>query len=103
MPRVCDNVVIRDDAGNPIGVARVTRHARSCSACGRGVSAAQCDYPLSGKRRGATCSKHLCARCAVRVKPEHQEQIRAAGVVLSSPDSTELCPPHARHLGIGGR
>jgi hypothetical protein len=38
-----------------------------------------CDYPLRGKRAGATCDRKLCERCAVHAGPD-----------------LDYCPPHAR-------
>lgn len=44
-----------------------TRGQRTSSRCQTvgcsGVTVALCDYPLSGKRAGDTCSRRLCASC----------------------------------------
>lgn len=102
MPRVCERITLHDDAGNVVGSAHITRDVRysSCVSCGGRAGAAQCDFPLTGKRKGATCSKHLCARCSVRLTPAEIEKVRAAGVALASPDETDLCPAHARLVGV---
>ena len=102
MPRACKTVLIgHDPVGNPL-YARVTVQVGRCKYCGR-PEAKLCDFPVSNpKRKSKTCDAKLCVVCAVKVKPEHADKLKAAGVVLASPDSTELCPPHARLLGIGG-
>jgi hypothetical protein len=39
-----------------------------------------CDFPLRGKKAGATCSKATCGRCVTAIGPNR-----------------DLCPPHARY------
>lgn len=50
-----------------------------CFGCGAAAPGFQCDWKLRGKRKDATCLKHLCASCARQVGPDKH-----------------LCPPHAR-------
>ena len=52
-----------------------TRTPRPRCACGEPATI-QCDEP-TGRRKG-TCSRHLCAACAVEIEPE-----------------VHLCPAHA--------
>ncbi len=54
--------------------------ARDCAFCG--VNARDyklCDFPLRGKRAGATCSKPMCGKCATSIG-----------------DNRDLCPPHVK-------
>lgn len=76
------STTIRDKDGNPIGIAcgrgrRPGTHQCS-NKCGR-VATRQCDWALTGKKKGKTCDRWLCATCATRIGP-----------------NTDLCPPHAR-------
>lgn len=50
----------------------------SCSSCGA-ASSYQCDWKLHGKKKGKTCDRHLCERCATVVG-----------------ENKHLCPPHTR-------
>jgi len=40
-----------------------------CKECG-GRAIKLCDYPLAGRKAGATCDAKLCGRCAVNVGPD---------------------------------
>ena len=55
------------------------RKAAPCEFCRERPHTLLCDYPLAGKRKGATCSKRMCQRCAT-----------------SNALAGDLCPPHAR-------
>lgn len=59
-----------------------SRCASGCAGAGRVV--ALCDYPLSGKRAGTTCSRPLCAAC--------RRAVVDAGV--HAKDGVDLCPAH---------
>lgn len=50
-----------------------------CSSCGASSSPYQCDWKLHGKKKGKTCDRHLCERCATAVG-----------------ENKHLCPPHLR-------
>jgi hypothetical protein len=59
----------------------------SCSVPGCGApSEFQCDFPLSGKKRGRTCSKHLCA----------QHRVRQPTIVPLGGETIDYCPAHDR-------
>lgn len=58
------------------------RRRPSCSVTGCSRSAThQCDYPLTGRASGRTCSRHLCGKHAMR----HS---------TGKPVSLDLCPTH---------
>ena len=53
---------------------------KSLGACSCGARAEYlCDYPLKGSKRGQTCDRPLCRRCAKLIKHD-----------------THYCPVHAR-------
>lgn len=54
--------------------------ARDCAFCGTSTRDYKlCDFPLRGKRAGATCSKPMCGKCATSIG-----------------ENRDLCPPHVR-------
>lgn len=55
--------------------------------CGSGKPADRlCDWPLTGRKAGATCNRRCCDACALRVSDEGE--------------GIDYCPPHARmHAG----
>lgn len=54
--------------------------ARDCAFCGVATKDYKlCDFPLRGKRAGATCSKPMCAKCATSIG-----------------ENRDLCPPHVK-------
>lgn len=56
------------------------RRARACSSCGTSTKDYHlCDFPLRGKRAGATCSKPVCTTCTTPIG-----------------ENRDLCPPHMR-------
>ena len=61
------------------------KSSKPCVNCGKHGSKL-CDYPLTGAKKGSTCDRSLCERCAV-----HQE-----------PD-LDFCPTHARMLTADGK
>lgn len=71
----CEKIAI--DGGVVILCSRGHRIKR-CSACGSGEATRLCDFPLSGRKAGKTCSAGLCDRCTARS------------------GDTDLCPAHAR-------
>jgi hypothetical protein len=58
------------------------RQRALCEVCRTKPHEVLCDYPLRGKKAGATCSKKLCRGCANSVGA-----------------NKDLCPPHAK-LGL---
>lgn len=54
------------------------RKACATPGCG-GRVVALCDYPIKGKKPGATCSAAMCERCRASVGPDR-----------------DFCPPHKR-------
>ncbi len=73
------------DLGNgdfAVTCSRGQRQRAPCDVCKERPHTKLCDYPLSGKKAGATCSRKLCDRCA-----------KQAGL------NVDLCPPHAK-LGL---
>lgn len=52
---------------------------KRCAFCGQQTGVKLCDFPHRGKKRGSTCDKALCARCATEVIPNR-----------------DLCPAHAQ-------
>lgn len=91
------------------------RRPPKCSECKAAPSTKQCDYPLRGKVAGRTCSRHLCARCAVtagQVKrieavtaAELQDPMVATAVRSGAmparelvDDTVDYCPAHARKI-----
>jgi hypothetical protein len=61
---------------------------RSCASCGL-PSTKLCDYPLRGRRAGATCSRPQCDACAVTVGKG------------PSGDSVDYCRAHAEIFAHG--
>lgn len=54
--------------------------ARDCAFCGTSTRDYKlCDFPLRGKRAGATCSKPMCTKCSTSIG-----------------ENRDLCPPHMR-------
>lgn len=70
-----------EGGGVAIVCSRGTSRARACAFCGTSTrDYLLCDFPLRGKKAGATCSKPACKRCATSIGPDK-----------------DLCPPHARY------
>jgi len=71
----------RTDLGNGGFVVTCTRGRRrrpACDVCGVHEHTLLCDFALRGAKAGKTCSRRLCAKCAVRV------------------GELDLCPAHAK-------
>lgn len=67
--------------GIAIVCSRGSNRARACAFCGASVRQyVLCDFPLRGKKAGATCSKPACTKCATSIGADK-----------------DLCPPHARY------
>lgn len=64
--------------GYAIVCSRGRKPRAKCSACNVRVHELLCDFPLSGKKAGKTCSRKLCSACAVKV------------------GELDYCPPHAK-------
>ena len=65
------------------GAAIVCSHVarpKPCAICGQ-RSSKLCDFPLTGRLAGQTCSRPLCVACAVHQKPD-----------------LDFCPVHAKML-----
>ena len=56
---------------------------RNCKFCSR-YADFLCDFPLTGKKVGQTCSAPMCARCAT-------------WVVGTKGEDQRYCPPHERY------
>lgn len=71
--------VIRGPDGKLVAVLCGVRRSRhKCRSCGQ-TSMYQCDWKLSGPKKGKTCDAHICGSCAREVGPDKH-----------------LCPPHQR-------
>jgi hypothetical protein len=82
---------LRDERGNVLGIV-CSRGRRSprCSVTGcTSPSERQCDWPLRGKRKGATCSRHLCAKHTTERPDGFGETYDLTG------ETIDLCPAHA--------
>lgn len=66
------------DDGTVAIVCHRREPARPCAFCGA-PTRTLCDFPLRGKRAGATCNKRVCEKCATVIGKDR-----------------DLCPPHAR-------
>lgn len=67
--------------GIAIVCSRGQSRGRDCAFCGTfSKSYVLCDFPLRGKKAGATCSKPACEKCATSVG-----------------ENRDFCPPHARY------
>lgn len=73
------------DLGNGMVAHVCSRGVRTkaCSSCGAPRAPFLCDWPLAGKRAGATCSRALCARCR-NVQP----------AVDGQAEPLDYCGPH---------
>jgi hypothetical protein len=64
----------------PGGVAIVCSRGQRRSTCQTtgctGTTVALCDFPLSGRKKGATCSRRMCARCRVSQPGEDVDYCR---------------------------
>jgi hypothetical protein len=103
----CDRLDLEDGTSAWICTSGRAR-PKPCSSCGAPAHY-QCDFPLAGKRAGATCDRFLCERCRrpqgtrpipndptvfaqAGVLPEH-----AARVAAKSPralETIDYCPAH---------
>ena len=56
---------------------------KRCVYCGR-PSTKLCDYPLEGQKKGKTCDRPMCDKCATHVEPDtdycwpHAQKVKAA-------------------------
>lgn len=67
--------------------SRDRRRRSPCVECRARAHTKLCDYPLAGRKRGRTCDRPLCARCAI-VVGRHDDG-----------DSVDYCHAHALHTG----
>lgn len=74
--------------GSLVIICTREQRAKPCKSCGR-PSTKLCDYPLQGRKAGATCSVPMCDRCATTVGS-------AGG------DTVDYCRVHAE-MKRGGR
>lgn len=59
------------DLGNGIrGIVCSRGRRKRCSECGRLGAGYLCDWKLRGKKKGKTCDRPLCDRCATEVAPD---------------------------------
>ena len=73
----CDHVQL-PDGGFAIICTRGRRAPAPCSRCKARPHEVLCDWPLTGRAAGKTCSAKLCRACAV------------------SAGDRDYCPPHAK-------
>lgn len=87
----CDPLVVDRRV---VGFVCTSGRMRRCG-CGE-RERSQCDYPLAGKRAGATCSRSLCPRCgtewttAAPVQPEPAYRQKWGRLDLCSVHATEV-------------
>jgi len=99
---------------------------KRCAVCTKRDATKLCDFPLRGRKAGATCDRALCDACAVEIArvdarvehgggdpellgsltPKGRErlvaQLREIEVVNAKPDTVDFCPAHARAANDGG-
>lgn len=99
---------------------------KKCSICKSRKATKFCDFPLNGKLKGKTCSKPLCDKCKITVdnvadvtdelsvkaeiykllikdqygKPTREKYRTERPFGGFEPDTFDLCPAHARAMGI---
>lgn len=68
---------------------------KTCSSCQVNRATRACDFPLEGAKKGKTCDRDLCSKCAVKVG-RHEAGTKYAG------DSLDFCPAHAKQVASSG-
>lgn len=101
----CERIVGTDGQAMGFIRTRVTSSRPPCEQCGADATVL-CDYPLGGSKKGKTCDKKLCRRCAVRVDAaslpraiRHPAKLSGSHIVGKlQGDTVDVCPAHARYI-----
>lgn len=104
----CERIIGTD--GQTMGFICTRTPRPPCEQCGAPATVL-CDYPLGGSKKGQTCDKKLCRKCAIRVDVEslpevirHPDMLPGFDPIVGrlQGETVDVCPAHARYIRAGG-